>query len=123
MGIKHVCSITINKTVDEILESDNQIRSQIEERMIALAKDSSIASRGALDEISPMTRMPKDLRHIRKKTIGRHRVYFHGHHTDCCFHIVYVKAFKRKGRNDDDDRKFQWILSRASSDMNSRRLT
>ena len=60
--------------------------------------------------------MPPDLREIRKTTIGRHRLFFTGYHTQCRYVAFYLKRFKQYGVNDEDDKAFQNILRRALED-------
>jgi hypothetical protein len=119
-----VCSITINNTVDQqlaglVADNDNVM---IEQRLIALAREASLTQSGPLD-VAGLTRMPPELKTLRKKRIGRHRVFYVGHHTKCTYHALYVKEFKRFGKNDEDDRKFQKALARALAEPPTRTLT
>ncbi len=115
-----MCSITINKEAENVALNQHDM-DMIKKRMIAFAMDSSIEKPGVLD-IAPMKRMPEALRDVKKQTIGRHRVYYTGHHTQCCFNIFYVKVFKRKGVNDEDDKAFQRIITAARNDRSTRLL-
>lgn len=118
-----MCSITINDPADNVnLGIKN--KSLIEKRMIELAKESSKTCRGPLDH-APMTRMAQtspELSGVLKQTVGRHRVYYTGHHTQCCYHIFYIKEFKRDGVDDDDSKRFQQLLISAKSKSSHRML-
>ena len=70
-----------------------------------------------------MKRMPPDLREARKITIGRHRVYYTGHHTQCAYLSFFIKEFKKTGVNDEDDVRFQKILVKAIGDRIIRSLS
>jgi hypothetical protein len=118
-----VCSITINDPADNV-NLDEKDKNFINKRMINFAKESSKTCRGPLDH-APMKRMAKtspELNGVLKLTVGRHRVYYTGHHTQCCYNIIYIKAFKRDGVDDDDDKSFQKILLSAKSKNSSRLL-
>ena len=85
----------------------------IERRLTQFAGEADATNAGALDDPScHMKRMPEDLRAIRKKGVGRHRVYFTGSHHACRYDVVHIKFFKRTGEDDDDDRAFQQYLIR-----------
>ncbi len=119
-----MCSITTNATVDQQLEhlelSNN--RQMIEKRLIDFAREASPECRGALD-VAGMHGFPADLKEVRKKQIGRHRVYYTGFHKQCNYHTFYIKEFKRTGVDDDSDRHFQNRLRSALSLPPTRRLT
>jgi hypothetical protein len=85
----------------------------IEKRLINFAKEASVENKGALDEISPLTRITGELKLARKIQIGRHRVFYTGFHTQCSYHAFYIKEFKKTGVNDEDDKRFQKALFKA----------
>lgn len=110
-----MCSITTNATVDSLLRrigtSDTRM---VEKRLSTMAGEANVTTPGGLD--TPEThlrRMPEDLREIRKKRIGRHRVYYTGHHHLCAYKTFYLKAFKKDDVEREDDRAFQERLRRA----------
>ena len=118
-----MCSITINQKADSTLNDQSQKdKRMIESRMIGFAQEASVERTGALD-IAPMTRMPPDLKNIRKKTVGRHRVYYTGHHSKCTYNIFFIKEYKKSGVNDEDDSSFQKLLGKAMSQLSTRTLT
>ncbi len=85
----------------------------IEARLLQFAGEADMENAGALDDLScHMKRMPEDLRAIRKKRIGRHRVYYTGTHHACKYEVVFVKFFKTTGEDDDDNRTFQLYLAK-----------
>jgi len=89
----------------------------IEKRLFQFARDADVNRRGGLDNPALiMKRMPEDLKDVRKITIGRHRVYFTGHNTQCSYKAIYVKLFKKTGVDDEDDPKHQKQLIKASLD-------
>ena len=107
-----MCSLTINATADGILGGHNEKdKKMIEKRMIAFAKEASVEKSGALD-ISTLKRMPEELKDLRKWTIGRHRVYYVGHHTRCNYRIIHIKSFKKTGVDDENDKHFQNALAK-----------
>lgn len=121
-----MCSITTNGTVDRILEELERSadRAMIERRLYEFAKDANKNQRGGLDQPHLiMTRMTDELRHIRKIRIGAHRIYFTGYHTQCTYGTWYIKANKRQGVDDEDDRRFQKILIRALSEPQMRTIS
>ena len=111
-----MCSISTNSIadnqLDELGRSDD--KDMIEARLYNFAKESTVEKPSMLDSTKcHIRRMPRDLRNIRKITIGRHRVYFTGHHTQCSYTAFYIKMFKRSGENDEDNQRFQRILGFA----------
>lgn len=114
-----MCSISLNSVADSQLNDLERSgrsgdKTMIETRLFRFAADANTDTPGALDRpASHMTRMPTDLRDIRKITIGRHRVYFTGHHSKCSYSAIYVKKFKRTGVDDEDTKKFQNKLKLA----------
>jgi hypothetical protein len=121
-----VCSIGVNRVADQKL---TELRSSgngdmIEKRMFEFAADSDIDRPGVLDHAKcHMTRMPPDLRHIRKKQIGRHRIFYTGNFNQCSYLIFFIKEFKKSGIQDEDDRGFQRLLTRNVDDELLRVLT
>jgi len=114
-----MCSISINQTVDAQLTAlgDAKKRKKLKKRVFRLADEAKTDISGALDLTScHIKRMPPDLREIRKTTIGRHRLFFTGYHTQCRYVAFYLKRFKQYGVNDEDDKAFQNILRRALED-------
>lgn len=105
----------------EGLGSQTEIR-RIEQRILRLAGDADIETAGALDRIAPDRRMPPDLRGARRIRVGRHRVYYTGHHTQCSYTMFYVKIYKKSGVDDEDDPRHQRQLAKAIKVATSREL-
>lgn len=116
-----MCSIGTNATADAQLtklKSSNDEK-PLEKKLKHFAGDSSIEKAGILDSpANHLHGMPDDLRRIRT---GRHRVFYTGHHTQCSFSVFFIKAFKRKGKNDELDKPFHRILKAAAADTRIRR--
>ncbi len=111
-----MCSISTNSTNDNQLDELERSgdKDMIEKRLYNFAKESTVQNSSILDSSEcHMRRMPKDLRNVRKIKIGRHRVYFTGHHTQCSYAAFYIKMFKRSGKNDEDNQRFQNELGPA----------
>jgi hypothetical protein len=105
-----VCSLTLNKTSKESIDSLRGESEAFIKKIRNRAFGAKIATQGLLD--APNTHLrhfPNDLRHVRKETIGRHRVYYFGHHTDCSYTVFYIKLNKRgdSWAQDDDNPQFQ----------------
>lgn len=116
-----MCSLTLNKTSDEKLGELRQDGKKIVDRLVKMASQANPDVSGLLDTTDThIKRMPEDLRAVRKRTIGRHRIYYVGHHTQCSYTILFVKAFKKSGVDDDDDKGFQQKLIGSLSDPVSR---
>ena len=121
-----MCLISINATANELLVELERSgdRDMIEKRLYNFAKEASIDNPARLDDPQcHMKRMPEDLKHIRKISIGRHRVYFTGYHNQCSYQVFYIKKFKQTGKKDEDDRRFQKILKTAVSDPPQIKIT
>ena len=119
-----MCSITTNATVDSQLKqigrSDTRM---VEKRLSKMAGEANTTTSGGLDTLDThMMRMPAELREARKKRIGRHRVYYIGHHQQCSYRCFYIKVNKKKGVDDEDDASFQEKLKSALTDPTSRTL-
>lgn len=119
-----MCSITTNATVDGQLKgigaSDTRM---IERRLSTFAGEANENTPGGLDTPDThMMRMPEELREIRKKRVGRHRVYYKGHHSQCSYHAFYIKIFKKKGVDQEDNKVFQERLERALAEPTTRTL-
>lgn len=110
-----MCSAKINRTVSDQLKdkkhaNDHQL---IESRFFKMADQADMKNSGALDDLShSMTGMPAELRAAKKVRIGRHRVFYTGHHSQCQYQMFYIKWNKKKGTEDENDRKFQDKLKR-----------
>jgi hypothetical protein len=120
-----VCSVLTNPTIDEQLASLERSgdRAMIEKRLFEFAREADVTQRGALDNPAhAMKRMPEELAGARKIRIGRHRVYFTGSHLHCSYHAFYIKEFKKTGVNDEDDRRHQKRLIRASQEGPTRTI-
>ena len=113
-----MCSISINATVDaQFGILDSKKRTKLKKRLFLLADEAGIDESGALDDPScHIRRMPSELRKIRKKTFGRHRLYYTGFHKQCSYNVFYLKANKKTGVDDDDSKTFQKKLRRALND-------
>jgi hypothetical protein len=95
----------------------------VEKRLCAFAGEAHLTQRGPLDNLANSMRdMPEDLTHIKKERIGRHRVYYTGHHTQCAYRAFYIKCFKRTGVDDDNNRRFHDKLRRALNDPPTRNI-
>jgi hypothetical protein len=118
-----VCSITTNATVDGQLSrlEHSDDRQMIEDRLIYFAKEASTEVSGALD-VAGMHDLPADLKDIRKKRIGRHRVYYIGHHRQCSYHTFYIKEFKKSNVDRENDSSFRIKLRRALGEPPTREL-
>jgi len=113
---KNMCSISSNTVANKQLKdlelSHDKV--MIEKRLFCFANEANTDTPGALDRPQThMKRMPIDLKDVRKITIGRHRIYFTGHHSRCSYDVIYIKKFKKTGVDDDDDRNFQKKLKLA----------
>jgi hypothetical protein len=112
-----VCSITTNAAVDSQLKglgaSDARM---VEKRVSRFAGEANVNASSGLDTTDThLMRMPEELRDVRKKRIGRHRVYYTGAHYYCAFKLIFIKAFKKDKVNKEDDKAFQDTLIRALS--------
>jgi hypothetical protein len=65
---------------------------------------------------------PPDLKNVRRRQAGRHRVFYIGHHTRCSFKIIFVKEFKKTGVDDEADSAFHKIITRALGDTSQGRV-
>ncbi len=113
-----MCSISLNKTADEGLAAldDAGQRERFERKLFHLAQEANKDTKGALDNVAPMKRLPSELRRTRRFKSGRTRVYFTGQHCDCEYRVFYVKTMKKAGTDDEDHRRFQQRLIRALTD-------
>lgn len=121
-----MCSISINEAVrnqlDELVRSDD--RDMIQKRLYTFAKEANLENPGALDTPSTlMRRLPQELREVRKKQIGRHRIYYKGHHKLCAYQTIHIKIHKKDGVDDEDDRRFQRILLRRLAEPQAECIT
>ncbi|MFH0984296.1 MAG: hypothetical protein V1882_02045 [Candidatus Omnitrophota bacterium] len=108
-----MCSISINESVrDQLNDLDrSNDRDMIEKRLYNFAKEANPDNPGALDASNTlMRRLPQELREVRKKRIGRHRIYYEGHHKLCAYQTIHIKIHKKDGVDDEDDRQFQNLL-------------
>lgn len=120
-----MCSIATNATADQQLNSlkssgDDKL---IEDKLRDFAGNSNIHQPGILDlPKNHLYGMPSDLKHIRRIRAGRHRVFYTGYHTECSYSVFYVKAFKKKGVNDELDPRFHRVLKSVVNDPPTARL-
>ena len=97
--------------------------STIRRRLTEMANDADTSRSGYLDAPQhSMTGMPQDLKHVKKMRIGRHRVYWEGHHSGCQYRLCYIKMFKKAGTDDENDRAFHRKLTNAFTTTGSKLL-
>ncbi len=89
-----------HRQLEELQARDHDL---IVERMSRLAAQED----HPLDRTTPTTRFSPDLRHVRKMRIGLHRVYFFGKGSQCTYRLAWVKANKKSGVDDEDERAWQ----------------
>jgi hypothetical protein len=121
-----LCSISINESVREQLNQlvGSNDRDMIEKRLFRFAKEANPANPGAFD--APGTRirrLPRELREIRKKRIGRHRIYYKGHHRLCAYQTIHIKIHKKDGVDEEDDKQFQKLLIARLTDKQVENIT
>lgn len=110
-----VCSLTFNTTAEEQLArlERSADRDFVEGRLKDYAFEASVEIAGALDNPTcHMKGMPQDLKDIRKVKVGRHRVYFTGHHSKCTYDIRFIKVHKKDDKLEENRRSFQETLKR-----------
>jgi hypothetical protein len=87
-----------------------------ERKLYDLANESDIGKPGLLDNSSnKMKRMPLELRDVKKQRVGRHRIYYVGHHSDCSYRTIFIKTNKKNDVDKEDDKGFQSKLKSALS--------
>lgn len=121
-----MCSIATNTTVEKQLKQLEHAtdRKMIEDRLARFASEANTQQAGMLDAPEcHMRRLPDDLRAVRKVRIGRHRVYFTGHHRQCSYFAFYIKVHKKSGVDDDDNQRFRERLRRALTQVAKRDLS
>lgn len=118
-----MCSLLINKTADSQLNSLPAKHKQgIEKKFSNFAGDSNVAKPGILDlPENHLHSLPSDLKDIRRRRSGRHRVFYVGNFSACSFRICFIKEFKKKGVNDEHDSSFHDILKTALRDTAAKR--
>lgn len=119
-----MCSMLSNSQGDECLKVlGEKDRKMIEKRMFQFASGANTREPGHLDMPQHhMKDMPSDLKAARKMTVGRHRVFWEGHHSNCSYRMFYVKPFKKTGTQDEHDKRFQATLSAARLASGARTL-
>lgn len=118
-----MCSLKFNQTFDEVITELRSDGKMIEGKLKRMAFEANPTMPGLLDALdNHIKRMPDDLKDIRKRTIGRHRIFYTGHHTQCSYTFFYLKSFKKTGVDDEDDSSFQEKLKKALCSQNSRVL-
>ena len=113
-----MCSIFRNKTADEHLvqlgRSNKKCKEKMEKKLVDFAKAASIHQAGPLDDTScHLKDFPHDLKSVRRRRIGRHRVFYTGQHTKCSYELFYIKLNKKQGVEDEKDPRFQDTLRGA----------
>ncbi|MGI9105028.1 MAG: hypothetical protein ACR2G4_02140 [Pyrinomonadaceae bacterium] len=108
----HVCLITINKEVDKQLgllkHSGDKV--DVEDKLKKLATEANTTQSGALDTPDCLLHgegWSGNLADVRRKRVGRHRVFFVGHHTRCSYRTLYIKMYKKTGVEDENDPALQ----------------
>jgi hypothetical protein len=122
-----VCSIKTNKTFDRLIANNKLLPKKdalrIEKRLICLAKEASIQQAGGLDDPSgKLKHMPEGLRDVSHIRIGRHRVYYTGHHRQCNYFAFYLKCFKKNDVDNEGAKKFQNKMKQWLNEPMSRAL-
>ena len=116
--------MTISPTADghlqELFRSGDK---KIEKKLFDLAAAASITTEGPLDETACHIRgMASDLKLVRRRRLGNHRVFYTGYHTQCSYWTFYIKKNKKKGVDDELDPAFQNKLRSALQDAATPRI-
>ncbi|MEK6410804.1 MAG: hypothetical protein AABN34_28100 [Acidobacteriota bacterium] len=117
--------MTISPTADRHLKDlarsgDNKL---IEKKLFTFADAASATESGPLDESGcHLKGLAADLKPVRRRRIGHHRVFFAGYHTQCLYWTFYIKKHKKKGVDDELDPAFQDKLRAALGDTAQPRL-
>lgn len=120
-----MCSITINRTADHNLNdlARSGDKKLIEKKLVDFSSVASTTQPGPLDETSCHIKgLPPDLRLVRRRRMGSHRIFFTGYHTQCSYRTFYIKKNKKKGVDDELDPAFHDKLRTALSDTAKRPL-
>jgi len=107
-----VCSMSITPHLEADIQSLHE-KIDIAARLAIFADEADRNTPGALENDTGISRLPDDLRSVRKVRIGRHRVYFTGHHSECAYQAFLLKPNKRTGVLDEDDPVLHGLLRRA----------
>lgn len=107
-----MCLMQSNATADEGFQEIRRSgdRSDYETRLALLAADDSQDRAAGLEcLLEPVSswRHNEQLRQVRKYRIGRHRFYIAGRNTQCAYVVCYVKVFKKKEKDPEEDMRFQ----------------
>ena len=87
---------------------------RLEQNLFSMAADANLTKLGPFDQAECSLRgYTGDLEQVRRRRWGRHRIFFHGSHTDCHYHVFYLKRFKTDDREQEHDKAFKKRLRRA----------
>jgi hypothetical protein len=118
-----MCELWVNHPTDEGL-SRLADKAQIEAKYHKLADDDKVDKAAGLElllkNVDDWSKI-SDLKGIRKRDCGRHRLYFEGRHSDCKYTIIFVLCFKKTSEDKPDSKKFQNMIRKALDDTESPR--
>ena len=60
--------------------------------------------------------MVADLKDVRHYKFGRHRYYLRGSHRDCSYSLIWIKQFKKAGRETEGGASFDRTLRASLSE-------
>lgn len=116
-----MCSLTLNQTFEKQLKDLNDDGKMIERKLKGMAHEADVDKPSLLDAPDTnITRYSGDLKTIRKRSFGRHRIYYIGFHTQCSYKAIFIKEFKKKGVDDEDLDSFKNKLIKALTTPDSR---
>src|SRR5688572_9706810 len=119
-----VCSLTINKTFDKQVKELRGVGQSIERKLKRMALEADVDKPSLLDALDTnIKRFSGALKVIRKRSFGRHRIYYIGLHSQCSYRAIFIKEFKKKGVDDEDSTSFQNKLITALATPASRIIT
>lgn len=123
-----MCELWSNSTADqhfvELLKGSGGEK-LIEQRLIRLAGEATLTRAEGLElgleRLKDWFHDPQ-LRTVRKITIGRHRIYVQGRHSECRFIVRYIKQFKKTGVDEEQTDRFKNRIFRALKEPSTRML-
>jgi len=118
-----VCSLLTNTTADRNLKNlPKKDAASIEKKFAMFAGNSNVETPGILDQpANHLHVLPHDLKDVRRHRSGRQRVFYIGNFSQCSFTIIFVKEFKKKGKNDEADLSLHNLLRNAIGDTSKGR--